>query len=106
MPTIQVTNLAGEVSSLDATSGNTLMEELRDNGYDDIEAVCGGVCSCASCHVYIESKWAPLTGKPGEDEHQLVTSTDYYKESSRLSCQITVSDEMDGMEVNIAKQDY
>lgn len=106
MPKIQVTNLAGEVSNLDATSGNTLMEELRDNGYDDIEAVCGGVCSCASCHVYIEGEWADKLDPRGEDEHQLVTSTDYFKENSRLSCQITMTDEMEGMVVKIATQDY
>lgn len=106
MPTIQVTNLAGDVSSLDAKSGNTLMEELRDNGYDDIEAVCGGVCSCASCHVYLEAEAFAKAGSRGEDEHQLVTSTDYFKEQSRLSCQVTVTDDMDGMAVTIAKQDY
>lgn len=106
MPTIQVTNLAGDVSSLDAKSGNTLMEELRDNGYDDIEAICGGVCSCASCHVYLEADWYKKLGSRGEDENQLVTSTEYFKEHSRLSCQVTVSDDMDGMAVTIAKQDY
>ena len=57
MPTLKVINLSGEESSLDATSGETLMEALRDNGYDEILAICGGVCSCASCHVYIEGEW-------------------------------------------------
>lgn len=106
MPNIQVTDLAGNVSILKAKSGETLMEALRDNGYSDIEAVCGGVCSCSTCHVYIEGDWFAKVGSRNEDEHQLVTSTDVFKENSRLSCQVTVTDEMDGMAITIAKQCY
>ena len=106
MPKIQVTNLSGEVSSLDATSGETLMEALRDNGYDEIEAICGGVCSCSTCHVYIEGDWFNKLGERSEDENQLVTSTEHFKENSRLSCQITMTDEMEGLAVTIAQQDY
>ena len=106
MPKIQVTNLSGEVSSLDATSGETLMEALRDNGYDEIEAICGGVCSCSTCHVYIEGDWFSKLGERSEDENQLVTSTEHFKENSRLSCQITMTDEMEGLAVTIAQQDY
>ncbi|CBL45555.1 Ferredoxin [gamma proteobacterium HdN1] len=106
MPNIQVTDLAGNVTTLNATTGNTLMEELRDNGYSDIEAICGGVCSCSTCHVYLEGTWPAECNARSEDENQLVTSTDYYKPNSRLSCQITVSDDMDGLAVTIAKQTY
>jgi 2Fe-2S ferredoxin len=106
MPNIQVTDLSGKVSTLKAKSGETLMEALRDNGYSDIEAVCGGVCSCSTCHVYLEAGWFDKTGERSEDENQLVTSTDYFKPNSRLSCQVTVSDDMDGMVVTIAHQSY
>jgi ferredoxin, 2Fe-2S len=106
MPRIKVTTLAGAVSELDAKSGNSLMEELRDNGYDEILAICGGVCSCSSCHVYIDNKWLSMLTPPRKDEEQLVKSTDYYRENSRLSCQITLTDEMDGMQVTIAEQAY
>lgn len=106
MPNIQVTDLAGNVTTLNAKSGDTLMEALRDNGYSDIEAICGGVCSCSTCHVYIEGDWFAKTGSPSEDENQLVTATDVYKPNSRLSCQITVEDDMDGMAITIAKQCY
>lgn len=106
MPNIQVTDLAGKVSTLKAKSGETLMEALRDNGYSDIEAVCGGVCSCSTCHVYLEADWFGKCGERSEDENQLVTSTEYFKPNSRLSCQVTVSDDMDGMQVKIAKQSY
>lgn len=106
MPKIQVTDLSGKVSTLNAVSGNTLMENLRDNGYEDILAICGGVCSCSSCHVYIEGEWAQKLDPMREDEHQLVSSTSSYQPNSRLSCQVIVNDDMDGMVVTIAKQDY
>lgn len=106
MPSIQVTDLSGSVSTLEAKSGETLMEALRDNGYSDIEAVCGGVCSCSTCHVYIEGDWFSKLGERSEDENQLVTSTDQFKENSRLSCQVTVTDDMDGMAITIAQQCY
>lgn len=106
MPKIQVTDLSGKVSTLSATVGETLMEALRDNGYNDIEAVCGGVCSCSTCHVYLEAGWFDKCGDRSEDENQLVTSTEHFKPNSRLSCQVTVTDEMDGMVLTIAKQSY
>jgi len=106
MPSIQVTDLSGNVSKLEAKSGETLMEALRDNGYSDIEAVCGGVCSCSTCHVYIEGDWFSKLGDRSEDENQLVTSTDQFQENSRLSCQVTVTDDMDGMAITIAQQCY
>ena len=106
MPQLEITDLAGNVTSLEANSGDTLMEALRDNGYDDILAICGGVCSCSSCHCYIEDGWAEKLHKPSEDELQLVSSTEHYKPNSRLSCQVTLTDDMDGMKVTIAQQDY
>ena len=106
MPNIQVTDLSGNISTLNAKSGETLMEALRDNGYSEIEAVCGGVCSCSTCHVYIEGDGFGKTGERNEDENQLVTSTDSFQSNSRLSCQVTVTDDMDGMAITIAKQCY
>jgi 2Fe-2S ferredoxin len=106
MPTLEITDLAGNVTSLEAKSGETLMEALRDNGYDDILAICGGVCSCSSCHCYIEGDWKEKLHAPSEDEMQLVSSTEHFKDNSRLSCQITLTDDMDGMKVTIAQQDY
>ena len=106
MPTLKITDLSGNVTTLEANSGDTLMESLRDNGYDEILAICGGVCSCSSCHVYIDQAWQTKMNSPSEDESQLVSSTEHFKENSRLSCQITLTDDMDGMEVVIANQDY
>lgn len=105
MPTIKVTNLAGELSSVEVDAGQTLMEALRDNDYDDIEAICGGMCSCASCHVYVEGEWFDKLGARNDDEELLVSSSDSFKVISRLSCQIKVTDDMDGLQVTIAEQE-
>lgn len=105
MPTIKVTNLAGESSSVEVDAGQTLMEALRDSDYDDIEAICGGQCSCASCHVYVEGEWFDKLGGRNDDEELLVSSSDSFKDISRLSCQIQITDEMEGLKVAIAEQD-
>jgi len=106
MALIEITSSTGEKSELDASNGDTLMEALRDNGYDEVEAICGGVCSCSTCHVYIDGGWINKLEERSADEYQLVSSTENYKENSRLSCQITVSDELDGLELTIAEQSY
>ena len=106
MPRLNITNLTGGKSTLDAKSGDTLMEVLRDNGYDDIEAICGGVCSCSTCHVYIQGDWKSALNERSADEHQLVSSTENFQDNSRLACQITLTDDLDGLEIAIVKQSY
>ncbi|MFC6634364.1 2Fe-2S iron-sulfur cluster-binding protein [Microbulbifer taiwanensis] len=105
MPTILVTDLAGESSPVDVDSGQSLMEALRDNGFDDIEAICGGCCSCASCHVYLKGDWFERLGPRGEDEDMLVSSVDAFRDNSRLSCQIQVTEELEGLQIQIAEQE-
>ena len=78
------------------------LESLRDldNG---VLALCGGMCSCATCHCYIEESWASKLGEREDDEQELLEDLDSYKENqSRLSCQVEFSEEMDGMKVEIA----
>ncbi len=100
MPTIHVTDLEGNVKAINANSGDSLMEALRDADYDEISAICGGCCACATCHVYIDDVRAPAKS---DDEDFLLESLDDYKpETSRLSCQISLSDDMDGLQVSIA----
>ena len=105
MATIHVTNRAGEKHDLEAKSGATLMEILRDNDMD-IEAICGGCCSCATCHIFIEGEWAAKLPALSEDEKELVEETESYKEgSSRLSCQVTMTDDLDGMVLVVAPEE-
>jgi len=95
-------NTNGERSEVEAQTGDILMEVLNENDFDEIEGVCGGICSCATCHIYVEPKWADKLPAQNEEEQGLVSGLEAYNEKSRLSCQITVSDELDGLELTIA----
>lgn len=105
MPKLIVVNRAGEEATIDADSGLTVMENVRDNGFDELLALCGGSCSCATCHVHVDDAWMEIVGKPGDDEDDLLESSDHRNASSRLSCQIEMSDALDGLRVTIAQED-
>ena len=105
MPQITVINQSGEESSVEATNGRTLMETIRDNGFDELLALCGGCCSCATCHVHIDPAFMDKLPKLSEDENDLLDSSDHRNEYSRLSCQIPISDAVEGLKVTIAQED-
>lgn len=105
MPQITVVNQSGEASSVDAPEGRTLMEVIRDNGFDELLALCGGCCSCATCHVHIDPEYMAKLPAMSEDENDLLDSTDHRDATSRLSCQIPLTDALDGMRVTLAEAD-
>ena len=105
MPQITVVNQAGEESTIEAPVGRTLMEVIRDNGFDELLALCGGCCSCATCHVHIDASFMDKLPKMSDDENDLLDSSDHRSESSRLSCQLPLTDELDGLRVTIAPED-
>jgi len=105
MPNITVINQEGEERTIDAPVGRTLMEVIRDNGFDELLALCGGCCSCATCHVHIDPAFADKTGAPGADENDLLDSSDHRNEFSRLSCQVPVTAALEGLRVTIAQED-
>ena len=105
MPNITVINQSGEESTLEAPLGRTLMEVIRDNGFDELLALCGGCCSCATCHVHIDPAFMDKLPKLSEDENDLLDSSDHRNEFSRLSCQIPISDALEGLRVTIAQED-
>ena len=105
MPQITVINQAGEETTIDASTGRTLMEVIRDNGFDELLALCGGCCSCATCHVHIDASFADQLPKMSEDENDLLDSSDHRNEFSRLSCQVPVTEAMTGLRVTIAQED-
>jgi 2Fe-2S ferredoxin len=83
--------------------GRTLMEAARDNGVEGIYGDCGGGCSCATCHVYVDPQWQASVGLP--DEIELATldmASDVQRSNSRLSCQISFRPELDGLQVTVA----
>ena len=98
---IKVTDREGNKHELDGDSNSTLMEILRDAGLD-IEATCGGCCACATCHVYINDKWCDKVNAKDDDEESMLDQAFDVKDNSRLSCQINLSDELDGIELELA----
>jgi ferredoxin, 2Fe-2S len=105
MPTITVIDRSGNARDVQADNGLSLMEVIRDNGFDELLALCGGCCSCATCHVYVDTGFSGNLPTMSEDENDLLDSTDSRNDQSRLSCQIPVSDTLDGLTVTIAPED-
>ena len=103
MPKIIITNRDGKKHEIDADPNFTLMEAIRDKGFD-IEASCGGCCACATCHVYIDEKWKTRITKLNDDEESMLDLAFDVRDNSRLSCQIELSDELDGLELEIAPE--
>ncbi|GAB5351335.1 MAG: ferredoxin [Altererythrobacter sp.] len=105
MPKLIVTTREGETSEIEVENGLTVMEAIRDNGFDELLALCGGCCSCATCHVHIDPEFAGKLPEMSEDEDDLLESSDHRADTSRLSCQIPFSAELDGLKVTIAPED-
>ena len=106
MNTINVIDLEGKAKQVAFEQGDSLMEVLREAGYEEIVAMCGGCCSCATCHVHIDNQDEFTLPPIEEDEHALVSMTDNYDvKASRLSCQLTMSELQTGMTVRIVEAD-
>jgi len=91
----------GTPHEVDVPTGLSVMEGAIDNNIDGIEAECGGMCSCATCHVYVDPAWFEATGSPEDIEQDMLDSALDLQKTSRLSCQIEVSDELDGLIVRL-----
>ncbi|MGL6044215.1 MAG: 2Fe-2S iron-sulfur cluster-binding protein [Sandaracinobacteroides sp.] len=105
MPTLIVVDRKGNEKSVTGETGLSVMEVIRDNGFDELLALCGGSCSCATCHVHVDAGWMPRVGAAHEDEADLLDSSDHRQANSRLSCQIPFSADLDGLKITIAPED-
>ena len=105
MPTIHVTLRDGRTRTIDGATGRSLMENLRDNGVDEIIALCGGCMSCATCHVHVDSEWLALLPPMSGDEDDLLDTSESRTANSRLSCQIPLTESLDGLAVTVAPED-
>ena len=105
MPKLFVTDRQGTERAVDAADGLTVMEAIRDNGFDELLALCGGCCSCATCHVHVDPAFKDKLPAMSSDEDDLLDSSDDRDENSRLSCQIPFTPELDGLRVRIAEED-
>jgi len=106
MPTITFISHLGQSHEVIAVSGNSLMETAVDNGVVAVVADCGGACSCATCHVYIDPNWYAQLPEPDEFEQELLEFAIDLQANSRLSCQVEITEEMDGMVVHTPESQY
>ncbi|MET0269394.1 MAG: 2Fe-2S iron-sulfur cluster-binding protein [Sphingomonas sp.] len=105
MSSITVTDRAGAAHVLKAEAGRTIMEIIRDGGLDEMLALCGGCLSCATCHVHVDPAFADRLPPLSEDEGDLLDGSAHRTGTSRLSCQLPMSDALDGLRVTIAEED-
>ena len=105
MPQLTIVSRDGTEKIVEGRAGWSVMENIRDNGFDELLALCGGCCSCATCHVHVDPDWIAVVGPPKPDENDLLDTSDHRVETSRLSCQIEFRPELDGLRVQIAPED-
>ena len=105
MAKLVVVTRDGTEHEVEAQSGLSVMEIIRDAGFDELLALCGGCCSCATCHIHVDASFADKVAPMSEDENDLLDSSDHRGETSRLSCQVPFSDALDGLRVTIAQED-
>lgn len=98
---IYVTDQAGKEHELDAIEGWRVMEIIRDHGLP-IKAECGGACACATCHVYVDEDWEDKVVEMGDEEEEMLDEAFEVEDNSRLSCQLIMSEELNGLKVKLA----
>ena len=105
MPKLNVVTREGKETQVEGAAGLSVMEVIRDNGFDELLALCGGCCSCATCHVHVDPVFMSKLPEMSEDENDLLDSSDHRNEYSRLSCQVPVTAALEGCKVTIAQED-
>jgi ferredoxin, 2Fe-2S len=102
MVKVVITSAEGKTVTVEARRGSTLMEAARDNGVEGIVAECGGACSCATCHVHVADEWLDrLPARSGTEADMLDFADNLDRRRSRLSCQIVLGEDVDGLTVSV-----
>jgi len=104
MITITVTDLDGLEHVLEARPGEVLMELLREQDWG-VAALCGGMCSCATCHVFVDEAWLESFPQKESDEEELLEILDHFQPNSRLSCQLRIEKAHDGFCLVLAPEE-
>jgi 2Fe-2S ferredoxin len=105
MPTITYVDVDGTRYDCEVASGLSLMEGAINGGVPGILAICGGSCACSTCHAYIDEAWVERVGAPNDIEEATLDLANDRRPNSRLTCQVQVSDALDGLVVQVAKND-
>ena len=104
MITIKVTDLEGRKHELETEPGEVLMDLLREQDWG-VAALCGGMCSCATCHVFVDEEWLESFPQKESDEEELLEILDYFEANSRLSCQLRLQQAHDGLSLTLAPEE-
>ena len=104
MPNITYRDFQGNSKTIEVENGLSVMEGAIQNDIPGIDADCGGSMACATCHVYVNDEWFSKISKAEDAENDMIDMAFEPKKNSRLSCQIIVSDELDGLEVSTPKK--
>jgi 2Fe-2S ferredoxin len=105
MANLTIIGRDGTEKTIEGKSGWSVMENIRDAGFDELLALCGGCCSCATCHVHVDPTWLAELPPMGRDEDDLLDTSSHRVPNSRLSCQIEYGPGLDGLRVQIAPED-
>jgi len=105
MPKVIYVDVDGARTEADVANGLSVMEGAVANGVSGILAICGGSCACSTCHAYIDDDWVEIVGPPNEIEESTLELATDRRSGSRLTCQIVMRDELDGLVVTVADND-
>ena len=105
MPRLTVITRNGGEKVVDAQAGASLMEALRNHGIEEIQAICGGCCSCATCHVYVDDRWLAKLPPVSDAENDLLDCSTHRRSNSRLSCQIPFDESLGELRLTVAPED-
>src|SRR5580698_11636243 len=103
MPELIVTTRNGETRPVNATPGMTVMKNIRDAGFDELLALCGGVCACGTCQVHVDPEFSALLPAMSLDENELLGASSHRDARSRLACQLRFDAKLAGLRVTIAQ---
>ncbi len=106
MPKITYIEASGKEHVIEVAAGQTVMEGAVKHNVPGIDADCGGACACATCHVYVDAAWAAKTGEADSMEQSMLDFASEVEDTSRLSCQIKIRDELDGLKVTTPESQH
>jgi ferredoxin, 2Fe-2S len=106
MPRVTFIAFKGTVSTVDAPEGTSLMRAATDNGVAGIDGDCGGNCACATCHVYVDPAWLSQAGERTASEEDMLTCVAELRDNSRLACQITLTEHLNGLIVSLPEAQH
>jgi 2Fe-2S ferredoxin len=106
MPKITYIDSSGTERTVEGKNGMTVMETAIKHNIPGIDADCGGACACATCHVYVDVAFTDKVGKPSAMEQSMLDFAENVKENSRLSCQIKIRDDLDGLKVTTPESQH